>query len=184
MHLEQVNLLPEQRVRSLHREYFARLSVSALLLVSVVVVLAGVMLIPTHVFLQGAILERSKTLAAFSHEVASAEEMAFDARLASLSESTRRITELSSKVSPSRMFAEILSVPRANVVLTGFGFNTAAKEGQVVTINGRARTRSDLRAYQLVLQGMPFAENASLPVSAYAKETDIDFVITVVLKKP
>jgi Tfp pilus assembly protein PilN len=184
MHPEQTNLLPEQRARALRREYIARLLVVALLLVAVVVFLAGVMLVPAHTFLRDAIVERSKELVAVSDEAASAEEVTFEARLASLSESTKRITGLSSVVSPSKIFSEILLAPRANVILTGLGFAMGTKDGTVVTVTGRAKTRTDLRAYQLVLQGMSFAASASLPVSAYAKDADIDFVITMNLKKP
>jgi Tfp pilus assembly protein PilN len=184
MHPERTNLLPEERVRTLQREYFARLLVVALLLTAVVIGLAGVMLLPTHVFLRDAIAERTEELAAISDEAASAEELAFEARLASLAESTKRITELSSVVSPSKIFSEILLAPRSNIVLTGLSFTVGTKDGTVAVVNGRAKTRNDLRAYQLVLQGMPFAASASLPVSAYAKDADIDFVITITLKKP
>jgi hypothetical protein len=50
-----------------------------------------------------------------------------------------------------------------------------------LSVSGIAVTRGALRAYQLALQSAPFAVAANLPVSAYAKDTDIAFTITVTL---
>jgi hypothetical protein len=38
-----------------------------------------------------------------------------------------------------------------------------------------------LRSYQLALQGASFARAVDLPVSAYAKDADIAFTVTITL---
>jgi len=47
---------------------------------------------------------------------------------------------------------------------------------------GIAATRDALRNYQIALQNAAFARAADLPVSAYAKDSNISFNITITLK--
>jgi hypothetical protein len=57
---------------------------------------------------------------------------------------------------------------------------TVRRPAQLV-LTGTALTRNALRSYQLALQGTPIARAVDLPVSAYAKDADITFTITITL---
>ena len=185
MHLETTNLLPEDRMRTLRREYFLRLVVVALILGAVVIALSACMLFPTHVFLDNEIAAKEQELRDVVNSTASADEMIFEARLKALSIQTSRITELSKTSSLSAGLAEVLALPHPGVILTGFTLTPAGKNPRTIIVLGKAKSRDDLRNYQLALQSAPFIASANLPVSAYAKDTDIDFLITLAFtKKP
>ena len=178
------NLLPESRVRALRREYFVRLGVVMLLLFSSIIVLSGFMLVPAHTFLENEITARERELADLSHNTAAADEAAFEARLTALSVQAKRIQELATVSSASSVLRGALSVAHQGVALSGFTLTSPGKSAGTLTMTGRATTRDNLRRYQLALQNAPFVASANLPVSAYAKESNIDFVITLTLVKP
>jgi len=58
---------------------------------------------------------------------------------------------------------------------------TAEDGKKILSVSGTAANREALRTYQLALQGAPFTLTAALPVSAYAKDSDIAFTITITL---
>ena len=76
----------------------------------------------------------------------------------------------------------VLVIPRPGIVLSGFDYEpSVGKSAGTLAVSGTATTRDALRNYQLALEGASFARSADLPVSAYAKDTDITFTITVTL---
>ncbi len=48
-----------------------------------------------------------------------------------------------------------------------------------MTVSGMAATRDALRQYATALGGLPYVSKADLPISAYAKDSDITFTITL-----
>ena len=67
-------------------------------------------------------------------------------------------------------------------MLSGFSYTPSSSSGSgTIALSGISATRDALRGYQLALQGAPFARSAALPVSAYAKDANIDFTITITL---
>jgi hypothetical protein len=80
------------------------------------------------------------------------------------------------------MVRDILSIARSGVTLSGFSYATTNEKGaRTFSISGIAATRDALRTYQLALSGAPFIQTVHLPVSAYAKDSDISFTLTVTL---
>lgn len=182
MHNTLTNLLPQERQRLLTREYLFRLGVVVATLCIILVLAAGLLLVPTYVFLTGNASAKEKHLLDIKSTLASADEVVLSARLAALSSDATTLLALASKQSPSSMLRAVLGVSRPGIALTGFIF-TPAKDGTPTTLalSGIAATRDALRGYQLALQGAPFARSAELPVSAYAKDANIVFTITLTL---
>ena len=179
------NLLPEDRVRAFRRGYLFRLGTVAELLLTAGIVVSGTLLIPTHVFLQNQISLHQQKLVQLSLTNASADEKDFESRLATLSTNAARIQELNQTRSESSVLASVLALAHPGVQLRGFTFTPlTTKAPATVVVSGTADTRDDLRQYQLILQEAPFVTAANLPVSAYAKDKDIDFSITLSLASP
>lgn len=182
MYNELTNLLPPERQRTLSRDYFLRLIVVGAVLVSILIVASAVMLVPTYVFLVKSAGAKEMRLAAIESTLSSANEKEISARLAALTADAAILTALSNTPSASGVMRNILSVPRPGVTLSGFAYTPAVKnKPSTLTISGTAATRDALRNYQLALQGAPHTLSAVLPVSAYAKDTDIAFSISVTL---
>lgn len=176
------NLLPENRQKALHRAYFFRLGVVAVLLASFLVIAAGALLLPTYVYLSTSTKTKEASLAALTATLSSGDDASLSARLAALSKDAATLEALGKAPSVTAAIASVLDVPHAGVALTSFIYAppTAAK-GATVAVSGTAKTRDALRSYQLALQSAPFVRSVDLPVSAYAKDIDASFTVTLTL---
>ncbi len=164
------------------RGYYLRVGVVAGALGTLLTAVAAVFLVPTYVFLVGSAQAKEMRLASIQSTLSSADEVALSARLAALSSDTAALSALASKQSASSAMRSVLAVPRPGITLSGFTYMPASGKGPgVLALSGGAMTRDALRTYQLALQHSPIVRSADLPVSAYAKDADISFTITVTL---
>lgn len=179
---ECTNLLPEERVRAFRQLYFLRIAVVSLLLASGVIIVHGVLLLPTYLYLSGAVQERTLALASLSDTLAGSEEQEIQARVAALSEDAAYLARLAETPKASAAVSAVMALPRPGVTLTGFSFAPSASGGATMALTGQASTRETLRAYEDTLKAASFVKTVDLPISAYAKERDIGF--TVMLSGP
>lgn len=182
MHSELTNLLPLSRQHLLAREYHFRLGVVAVSLFITLVLAAAVLLVPTYIFLTRDVQAKEVRLASIKSTLSSSDGVALSTRLAALSSDAERLTALSNNLSASGVLRLALAVSRPGVILSGLTYTPAiGKTSGTLILSGTAATRDSLRNYQLALQNASFAQLVELPVSAYAKDTNITFTITVTL---
>ena len=182
MHNELTNLLPEERQKALSRDYILRIGVITAMLATALTLSAGVLLVPTYVFLNGNVNAKRVSLAHIESTLSSADEVALQERLAALSMNAAALAALSDAPSVSALIRDALSVSHPGITLSRISFAPATEKGSgTMVVSGSAATRDALRSYQLALQGAQFARSAVLPVSAYAKDSDIAFAITITL---
>lgn len=174
------NLLPMERRHLLVREYYFRLIIVVIGLGILLLGASAMLLLPTYVYLTGSAQEKSTELSHITATLASADEVSLSARLTALSNDAKAIIALSKQPSISAAVRAALSTAHAGIALSGFSYKPDTKTATLL-LTGTAKTRDALRAYQLALQNMPGATSATLPVSVYAKDTDIPFTITLVL---
>ena len=179
---ELTNLLPLERDRSVSREYRFRLGVVALMLASALIASAAILLTPTYIFLVGSANAKEVQLAHMKATLSASDEAALSARLTALSNDAKALIALSDRPAVSKLVSAALSVPRPGIAVSSIAYVPATgKNPATLALSGRAATRNALRNYQLALEEAPFASAANVPVSAYAKDTDITFTITVTL---
>lgn len=178
---ESINLLPSDRVRALARDYYLRLAVVTLWFITALTIGATVLLVPAYLLLTSSEGGKQARLDSLWSSASSVDEAALVARLAVLSADTAILVALAKQPSVSGIIRDALLIPRGGITLSDFSY-VPAEEGGALTITGVASTRNALRGYQLALQSAPFATAVNLPVSAYAKDADIDFAISVTLK--
>lgn len=172
------NLLPADRARSLRAVYFVRLAVIAVLLLAGVAVVHGVLLLPSYLFVQHEVDERRTELALLSERLAGTEEKEVSARVEALGTDAAYLASLAATPKASAAIRAVINLPREGVRLMGFSFMTNT-EGASMTVSGVASTRESLRRFEQTLAAEPYIEAADLPISAYAKERDIPFMITL-----
>lgn len=175
---ELTNLLPSERRRALSRDYLLRLGTLSALLVTLLVVVAGILLLPSYVFLVQSQEAKQARLATIETVLSSEDDASISARLVTISGEAAQLTALAKVQSASALTRAALAVSRPGVTLSGMEYSRA---NGTLTISGVAATRDALRTYQLALQSAPFAAAATLPVSSYAKDTNIEFIISVKL---
>ncbi|MHB1163354.1 MAG: hypothetical protein ACYCZZ_02425 [Minisyncoccota bacterium] len=182
MSSELTNLLPSSRRKAISHEYFSRLGVVVVALVVVLVLAAGVLLVPTYVFLSESTSVKKAHLDAVQSTLTSSNEKELSARLTALSNEAADLVALAARPSASVIIRDALAVARPGVTLSGITYTpVVGKNPGTLALSGIATTRDALRNYQLALQSASFARAADLPVSAYAKDTNIIFMITVTL---
>ncbi len=181
MHNELTNLLPFERQQAFRRDYVVRLGVVSLVLVIALICVAALLLVPTYVFLTESTRAKETQLANVMSTLSSSDDAALSAQLTALSSRAATLTKLADAPSASATIRAMLAISRPGVTLSGFSYSSATTRPGTLAISGVAATRDALRMYQLALQSAPFARSADLPVSAYAKDTDITFTITVTL---
>lgn len=176
------DLLPFERQRLLAREYALRLSVVILWLITLLVLVAALLLLPTYVFLAGSASSKDAHLASIRAALASSDHASLSARLSALSNDAAALMALSDKPAVTKIVSTMLDTPRPGIILMSFVYTPGAVKGPgTLALSGVAATRDALRRYQLAFDDNPSIRSASLPVSAYAKDANIDFTITLTL---
>lgn len=182
MHNDLTDLLPLERRAALLRGYVMRLAVVAVWFVTALAVVSAVLLVPTYVFLSESVRSKEAHLASIESTLSVTNETALSSRLSTLSHNAEALIALSDAPSVSTIVRSILALSRPGITLSGFSYTPAEeKTPGVVKLSGTALTRAALRSYQLALSGSALVLSADLPVSAYAKDVDIDFAINVTL---
>ncbi len=179
---ELTNLLPRERRAAFKRIYAIRIGVIAALAVAALAVAAMILLVPTYVYLAGSAATKTAQLATIDATLSSTNEAALSSRLNALSGNAATLVALAKVPSVSATMRALLGVSRPGITLTGFDYEPAT--GTVLgelAVTGVAATRDALRSYQLALQGSPFVKTADLPVSSFAKDSNIGFTVTLTL---
>lgn len=175
---ELMNLLPDNRIRSLRQVYFLRLATVAVLVLSGVAIVHGVLLLPSYLFVRAQVVERETRLSALTTTLAGAAEQEVSARVAAIASDSAYLAKRAGAPKASTATQAVLAVPREGVRLRGLSF-APSEGGAQMLISGVASSREALRRYEQALAGEPYIASVELPISAYAKESNIDFTITL-----
>lgn len=179
---ELTNLLPLERRKALARDHLLRLGVAALLCMTALTVAAALLLLPTYVLLAEKARAKQAHLTTIESTFSSTSEAALTARLTALATDTATLSMLARAPSASAIMRSVLAISHPGITLSGFTYTPAVLTSPgTLAISGTALSRDALRGYQLELSSASFARTVDLPVSAYAKDSNIEFTITVTL---
>lgn len=177
---ELTNLLPEFRKRNFRRQYFLRLGTAVLVALAGLTFLHAILLLPTYLYARNEVTHSTAALVAVNASADTAGEADLAARKAALNATAMNLSKLKDAPTASAALRAALAVPRPGIALNGFTFTApASNQPARMQLTGVAASRDTLRQYAAALDALPFVTNADLPISAYAKETDIDFTITL-----
>lgn len=178
MATDRTNLLPQGRQRALGRDYLFRLLTVATLALTALVIAHGLLLFPTYLYLEQEVETREAKLEALNAASALAAEGEVGTRIDTLTKAATQLSSLANRPTGSGAVRAILSVPRPGITLSSFAFAPAPGESRMI-ISGTASSREALRTYRETLDALSYVTKADLPISAYAKESDIAFTITL-----
>lgn len=174
------NLLPPHRKRFLMRDYVFRLSVVALWLLILLVMIHTLLLVPSYLYAHQQIRDHEQQLATLQAAQSTATEQELKGRIAALGTKAKQLTALGKQATASGALRAVLAAPRTGVRVHGITYTPSAKpEEHKMALHGVASTRESLQQYLAALDALPFVAKAELPISAYAKERDIGFTITL-----
>lgn len=179
MYPELTNLLPEAKQRASRRGYFMRLAVVGVFLACGIIIAHAILLVPTYLYVVRDGVRAEQELRALASSVQSEEEKEVNARLKALNDNVAYLARLKDVPTASAAIRAVLAAPRRGITLTGFTFTPGKTNASKMTLTGRASSRDALREFNTTLAALPFVQSADLPISAYAKDTDIPFTITL-----
>lgn len=180
MKSELTNLLPPERARSLRTLYLMRLATVAVLVFVGVALIHSVLLLPAYLYLGEQVKGREALLASLSASIDGNQEKEATARTAALTNDATYLTRLSTMPTASAAIRAVLLVPHTGIRIKGFAYAPAqtGKEAQL-RVSGVAGSRDALRRYEEALSREPYVTSTELPISSYAKESDIPFTIAL-----
>ena len=178
-----INLLPELQKKEWQREYKLRVVVVSLVLFCALVAIAIVLLLPSF----GLALYKSKvadtvfsTVTDTSVELKERKEV--EETFKNLDRSMKVLAGSEQKVQPTDLFSLIVARKAQGIRLTALNFTEGEKQ-ITLGIAGVAATRQNLQSFITELQKETSLGTVDVPVSNFAKDTNIAFSFEIV-KKP
>ncbi|MEO8638145.1 MAG: hypothetical protein ABI430_04575 [Candidatus Taylorbacteria bacterium] len=174
------NLLLEKNKRDIEREYWFRLTIIFLFLLSVLGVILFIALIPSYIFAglqEKSALEKKQT---GEQSAVSVESRNLDLLF---KETTNRIAELGgegSSLSLHEIIALILKHKNSSIRIEGFTFEPEKDKTRALSLQGIAASRDSLVSFRNDL-GQEKDWQVSLPDSNFAKQSQIDFNLELII---
>jgi len=181
-HMQQksINLLPNDYKRHVFRERWMRLSAFLLMLLSTIAIAGGILLAPS-IFLARTLanttaLERETAERGLeiNASVEGLPALRFIRQEIAFVRGYQKIPQ------PSRYVSEAADAASSAISLSGVVYR-GGEENSVV-VEGIARRRDDLIAYQKALGALSFFDEPEIPVSALAQSVDLAFSLTVPIR--
>lgn len=176
-----INLLPPSRTRAFRRSYFIRLATVGFVLLTMLVVIHGILLLPSYLYASAEVRAERSELASTQRAPADNATSA-QAQLTTLKNDATYLGRLGSAPSASGAVRAVLSVPHPGISIVSITYTPpgpASAASAKIVLAGTATTREELRTYDLALSGAPFITSVDLPISAYAQESNIAFSVTL-----
>lgn len=171
-----MNLLPDTRKHILARVYLLRLAVVTALVFSAVLVVHVVLSVPAFVHVSAQVRENAITLEGLTAQLAGSQAQQVSDRVTALTERATYLAQSARQGTASSALRTMAGVSHPGIRLTSLSYAQATGSGTAkMTLTGIATSREALRAYVHTLSALPYVAQASLPISAYAKEADIEF---------
>jgi len=180
---ELTNLLPLERQKTLARDYVLRMSTLAFLFFALLIAVHALLLIPTYSYAVSEKEVQEERVAELSKRREVSGFTDISERVEAFMMRAKSLEELRTLPSVSDFIRLVLAVPANGITMTSFVWSAplGGSEGSM-RITGTAKTRESLSAFDRALQNVQYVRSTDLPLSAYAREQDIPFTITLLLE--
>ena len=173
------NLLSYESKKKIKKEYRLRLLVLFLASTLALSLILFLSLIPSYIFS----MTREKTIAnektAIQKSVVSLESENLNQLLRSTKEKVESLKEGNNDLSIYVIIEKVLSRRNAGVNILGFRFTPSDGLSRNLTVDGVAGSRDSLVQFRKNLEQEKLFDQVSLPVSNFAKQSEIDFTLTL-----
>lgn len=180
-----VNVLPTKKQTSLRIDYYLRLFSLLCVGAAVVVLLGGVLLVPSYFASKNQADAYERFRDALEGSVGLKERSQVVNAVETLNERVRLVNAYSDSAFSKIFFESLLSESVSGISIKTISF-TRGGEGMraAVGIGGSADTREDLLAFVDLLRNNPSFSDVTVPVSQLVVEENATFSIQTVYEKP
>lgn len=173
-----INLIPPDAVRIVRKEYVARVLCVWAIILAYSIGASAFTLLPTYVLVAGQLRVTDAAAAVEENAHAMATE-----ELAGAQAIAERLATVRDPIAASAILTHIEAALAPQITLRSLMISPDGIASQVQVV-GTALNREALQRFTGRLKTDPFFENASVPVSDLARETDLSFTLTLVLAGP
>ncbi len=180
-----VNLLPQKEKEFIKKEYSARLIIVFLILLIITILLLVVFLIPSYISLSVKESTAVEQIDLIKKSILNKDNADTEKKLnlimTKISILDRNIDEYSLK----DVVYEIIKNKLDGIHVSDFLYNKVQKKDgieKVITIQGTSDTRDELLKFKDLLVGIKYFKEVNLPLSNLTKETDVYFLINIILE--
>ena len=172
------NLLPEPEKKQIIHEYESRRMVIGLAFLFLVGVISIVAIFPSYVLSSSRVAEAEGTISTMKNSSIFKEEADLSASLAQSNLKLVALRPSKSEPDVAALFQSVIALKGDSIRLTGFMFSPSSGSTQSkLSIQGVARSRSDLQTFVDVLKKDKDFSAVYLPVSSFTKDQNADFTI-------
>ena len=182
-----MNLLPLIEKKKVRMEYRLRFAVVFFSALALLVFANAILLVPSYIraFSKHSLVEQQFAAAAGSPEIQKARDLAEKDTTTKIREINKKLNlfvsekkEESLPLIPSEVFRKIIGLRPSAIKIFGITYDVTLERERFVVV-GRSVDRESLAAFMEALKKDKVFTSVELPISSYAKSTNIDFSITL-----
>lgn len=177
-----INLIPQSAKRGIRLEYWLRVVTVWGVLVTGALVGSVVIMAPAYVLINLQIDASAESSAAASQKIASYESVAKDLNRSNVE--AKAVLDTTGYVPISNYVEMIRRLENSNITVSEITIGRAKDSFSPIQIKGQAVDRQSLSRFRDNLLAEPTVASVDLPISNLAKDKDIQFSLSVSVKKP
>jgi len=169
------NLLPKIEKEAIRREYRIRLVVVGLWVLVTAVLISATLLFPAYFLSSQKVIAASERLETLSAQTKRENATSIDSALSGAQARLSLLSHTPPKVFFYEAMTQIASVKGSKVSVEGISFTSGEEGGWKFVIQGTAADRTALLSYAKALEQTGIFKKIKVPVSDFAKDTNIAF---------
>lgn len=173
-----INLLPTEYKKVLANEYKERVILVSLYGLLCALLLTLFALLPAYITAKVHVDELASELTVITKTATTDENSSVAAIAADVNAKLAKYDEIKNAVKIAPLVTQFLDNPTAGITLEQFQFDSS---NMTLTLNGAAKTRDALLAFQTKLQQFPNVITVNIPISSFVKQKDVSFTVTITL---
>lgn len=175
-----INLIPQVAKDKIISEYWVRVVSVWLFIISITSIVVLLLLLPVYVLVTSKVSAYSTSANEGAGKVA--EYAASASALTQVNNQAQMLLESGKAKQFSELAAAISELEGSDITINEFNFHRSGIVPESVQMNGEATTRQALASFRDSLMLLPWVKDVNLPISNLAKDRDITFNISIVLK--
>ena len=175
-----INLIPQVAKDKIISEYWIRVVSVWLFIISLASIIISLLLLPVYVLVSAKVDAYSTSANEGAGKVAEYDVSAL--ALTQVNTRAQMLLESGKTKQFSDLVATISVLQGSDITVTELDFHRSGIVPKSVQVNGKATTRQALASFRDSLIALPWVKDVNLPISNLAKDRDITFNISIVLK--
>lgn len=178
-----VNVLPEEEKVLINKEYWKRLSIVLINILSLIIFISILLLLPSYFFSNTKERISEERLDSFNFINKDISDLNLDTTIKDINKKIELIdTFKQGYLLSDDILNPLLSSRPEGIIFTQLLYSTRKDKNLVIEIHGNAYDRATLRNFKTIIDSSPNIASSSLPINNYLEKTNLDFNITKVFK--